>query len=191
MKLLQQSLTAMASPGETASALPQYQRVMSSLYRERMKRFPLMPSTRGDIDLDGQWTTTVQGDRFLLGEDGDGADKIIAFASNSALHALANADTYHMDGTNNHVEGYHTRLMRKAGKIHPNIFEVVEMFSQEEAASLVSILQLQSGQPAPKHRKKYINLHARLDELGLEYMLCDRGIESYLSAIGHMMDNFT
>ena len=58
-----------------------------------------MPSTRGDIDLDGQWTTTFQGDRFLLGEDGDGADKIIAFAPNSALHALANADTYHMDGT--------------------------------------------------------------------------------------------
>ena len=58
-----------------------------------------MPSTRGDIALDGQWTTTVQGDRFLLGEDGDGADKKIAFASNSALHALANADTYHMDGT--------------------------------------------------------------------------------------------
>ena len=99
VKLLQQSSTAMASPGETASALPQYQRVKSSLYRERRKCFPLMPSTRGDIDLDGQWTTTVQGDRFLLGEDGDGVDKIIAFASNSALHALANADTYHMDGT--------------------------------------------------------------------------------------------
>ena len=49
--------------------------------------------------LDGQWKTTVQGDRFVLGEDGDGVDKIIAFASNSALHALANADTYHMDGT--------------------------------------------------------------------------------------------
>ena len=58
-----------------------------------------MPSTRGDIDLDGQWKIPVQGDRFLLGEDGDGADKKIAFASNSALHALANADTYLMDGT--------------------------------------------------------------------------------------------
>ena len=99
VKLLQQSSTAMASSGETASALAQYQHVKSSLYRERRKRFPLMPSTRGDIDLDGQLTTTVQGDRFLLGEDGDGANKIIAFASNSALHALTNADTYHMDGT--------------------------------------------------------------------------------------------
>ena len=32
VKLLQQSVTAMASPGETASALPQHQRVKSSLY---------------------------------------------------------------------------------------------------------------------------------------------------------------
>ena len=65
VKLLQQSSTAMASPGETASALPQYQRVKSSLYHERRKRFPLMPSTRGDINLDGQWTTTVHGDSCL------------------------------------------------------------------------------------------------------------------------------
>ena len=64
VKLLQQSLTAMASPVETASALPQYQRVKSSLYREQRKRFPLIPSTRGDIDLDGQWPTMVQGDWF-------------------------------------------------------------------------------------------------------------------------------
>ena len=46
VKLLQQSLTAMASPGETASALPQYQCVKSPQYRERRKRFPLMPSRR-------------------------------------------------------------------------------------------------------------------------------------------------
>ena len=44
-------------------------------------------------------TTTVQRDRFLLGEDGDGVDKIIVFASDSALHALANANICHMDGS--------------------------------------------------------------------------------------------
>ena len=57
-----------------------------------------MPSTRGDIDLGGQWTTTVQGDRFLLGEDGDGVNKIIVFTSDSALHVLTNANTCHMGG---------------------------------------------------------------------------------------------
>ena len=58
-----------------------------------------MSSTTGDIDLDGQWTTTVQGDRFLLGEDGDGVDKIMVFTSDSARPALANANTCHMDDT--------------------------------------------------------------------------------------------
>ena len=53
-------------------------------------------------------------------------------------------------------------IMKKTGKIHPKIFEVYI---------------------------KYINLDTRLDQLGLEDMLCDRGIESYLSAIRHMMDN--
>ena len=57
-----------------------------------------MPSTRSDTDLDGQWTTTVQGGRFLLGEDGDGVDKIIVFAPDSTLHVLVKANTCHMDG---------------------------------------------------------------------------------------------
>ncbi|XP_067668191.1 uncharacterized protein [Haliotis asinina] len=36
--------------------------------------------------------------------------------------------------TNNHVEGFHTRLMKKAGKSHPNLFEVVQLFIHEEAS---------------------------------------------------------
>ena len=91
--------------------------------------------------------------------------------------------------TNNHVNGYHTRLMGKAGKTHPNVFQVVEFFNKE-ASSLVFIIQLKSDQPAPKRRKKYINIDARLDQLGFEHMLCHRGIESYLSVTGHIMDNF-
>lgn len=91
--------------------------------------------------------------------------------------------------TNNHVEGFHNRLRKKAGKAHPNLYEVVELFAHEEAASAVHILQVQSGQPAPKRRKKYDNIDSRLDQLGLEYMLCDRTMESYLKAVGHLMDN--
>ena len=100
-------------------------------------------------------------------------------------------DFFKYDGarTNHHVEWYHTRLRRKAGKIHPNIFEVVELFSQEKVSSLVSIFQLQSGRSAPTRRQKYINLDARLDQLRLVYTLRDQIIESHLWAIGHMMDN--
>ena len=52
-----------------------------------------MPSSKGDIDLDGRLSDTVQGDCFLLGEDGNGTDKKIVFVSKFALHALSNAAT--------------------------------------------------------------------------------------------------
>ncbi|KAK2150629.1 hypothetical protein NP493_2748g00002 [Ridgeia piscesae] len=58
-----------------------------------LKRFPSMPSSKTDIDLDGQWSNTVQGDCFLFGGDGNRTDKTIVFVSNYALHALSNAAT--------------------------------------------------------------------------------------------------
>ena len=33
--------------------------------------------------------------------------------------------------TNNHVEGWHSRLKKVVGKVHPNIFEIVEVFKKE------------------------------------------------------------
>ena len=33
--------------------------------------------------------------------------------------------------TNNHVEGWHSRLKKVVGKAHPNIFEIVEVFKKE------------------------------------------------------------
>ncbi|XP_067648905.1 uncharacterized protein [Haliotis asinina] len=91
--------------------------------------------------------------------------------------------------TNNHVEGFHTRLMKKAGKSHPNLFEVVQLFIHEEASSNVQVLQLESGQSAPRRRRRYDDIDNRLERLGLEYMLCERSLASYLGAIGHMMDS--
>ena len=89
--------------------------------------------------------------------------------------------------TNNHVEGYHTRLNKKAGKAHPNLYEVLDLFRHEDAAACVTYMQLSAGQPAPKRRKKYDQMDARINKLGLEYMRCDRDLKSYLSAVGHIV----
>ena len=46
---------------------------------------------------------------------------------------------YHkVDGPyiNNHVEGWHDKINRVAGKSQPNIFEVVELFKGEQAITL-------------------------------------------------------
>ena len=59
-----------------------------------LKCFPPMPSSKGDIDWDGQWSNTVQGNCFLLGWDGNGTyNKKSVFVSNYALYALTNAAT--------------------------------------------------------------------------------------------------
>ncbi len=74
------------------------------------------------------------------------------------LYPLTMWNFFKYDGprTNNHVEGYHTRLVKEAGKSHPNIFEVVNLFRHEEASALVQAMQLECGQPAPKRRRVYM-----------------------------------
>ena len=66
---------------------------------------------------------------------------------------------------------------------------ILQVFSQEEASTSVHMLQVQAGQPAPKRRNKYDNIDSRLHQLGLDYMICHRTMESYMKAVGHMMDN--
>ncbi len=41
--------------------------------------------------------------------------------------------------TNNHVKGWHNKINRAARKSHPNIFEAVELFQSEQAATEVML----------------------------------------------------
>ena len=43
--------------------------------------------------------------------------------------------------TNNHLKGWHNRLNKIVGKPHPNLFELVRTFQQEEASTHMTILQ--------------------------------------------------
>ena len=47
-----------------------------------------------------------------------------------------------MDGphTNNHAEGWHSKVRKLAGKVHPNIYEVVRLFKLEQAATEVTLM---------------------------------------------------
>ena len=47
--------------------------------------------------------------------------------------------------TNNHLEGWHNRMKRIARKAHPNLYEVLELFQREQAATEVTIQQLEAG----------------------------------------------
>ena len=44
--------------------------------------------------------------------------------------------------TNNHLEGWQNKLKWITKKAHPNVFELVEIFKQEQSGTEVSIAQL-------------------------------------------------
>ena len=54
---------------------------------------------------------------------------------------------YALEGprTNNHAEGWHSKVQKLAGKAHPNIYEAVTLFQSEQATTEVSIMQLAAG----------------------------------------------
>ena len=57
--------------------------------------------------------------------------------------------------TNNHLEGWHRRMNGIAGKKHPNIYELVELFQAEQASTEVTIEQLGAGGAVRRRGKFY------------------------------------
>ncbi len=57
-----------------------------------------MPSTRAELDLSGEWCTTLDREKFVLANDGVD-DKIVIFATENSLRLLAEATTYFVDET--------------------------------------------------------------------------------------------
>ena len=53
---------------------------------------------------------------------------------------------YNGPRTNNHIEGWHSRLKKVVGKSHPNIFEIVDVMKKEEACTEMKMEQFESGE---------------------------------------------
>ena len=83
---------------EIAAKLPIIRSIKSSLYHERRKRLPPMSQTRAEVTFEGEWAQTLNGQPFLLVEDGE-QDKIIIFSTIENLHTLAAATNIYVDGT--------------------------------------------------------------------------------------------
>ena len=77
-----------------AAHLPTLSSVKSALYRSRKTKFPPLPQTRQDVNLEGEWSQTTTGASFLVRHQED-----IIFSTESNLRRVACADTLYMDGT--------------------------------------------------------------------------------------------
>ncbi len=58
---------------------------------------PPMPSSRSELDLSGQWCSTMNGENIVLANDGLD-NKIVIFGTEGSLQHLAEATTFFVDG---------------------------------------------------------------------------------------------
>ena len=85
--------------------------------------------------------------------------------------------------TNNHVEGWHNKINHAAGKVHLNIFELVELFKTEQANTEVSRAQLAASGAVRNTRKKYCTKQKRLAKIGEKFERGDYTLEEYIDGI--------
>ena len=81
--------------------------------------------------------------------------------------------------TNNHLEGWHNRMKRIARKAHPNLYEVLELFQREQAATEVTIQHLEAGGERKAKRRKVVQQEEKIQH---ELTTGERNIDSYISA---------
>ena len=67
--------------------------------------------------------------------------------------------------TNNHMEGWHSKLKKVVGKAHPNVFEIVRIFKMEQAAVDVAVAQLLAGAHPPVRSQAAIEKDTKIEEL--------------------------
>ncbi|KAK3088391.1 hypothetical protein FSP39_018554 [Pinctada imbricata] len=84
---------------QVVERLPTFNSSKSSLYRARRKTTPALPKTQSSITLDGKWTDTATGDRFLLIDESHHSQRTIVYATDNNLRDLAAADTIYCDRT--------------------------------------------------------------------------------------------
>ena len=63
--------------------------------------------------------------------------------------------------SNNHAEGWHSKVRKLAEKAHPNIYKVVSLFKLEQAATEVTLMQVAAGR-LPVRKRRYRNHERRL-----------------------------
>ena len=86
--------------------------------------------------------------------------------------------------SNNICEGYNSRLARRAKRTHLNTYRLISLLKSEQTNKEAEILQTVS---APRRRKIYEKVDEKLFNLGLEYMLCDIDLITYIRSSGYII----
>ncbi|XP_041369007.1 uncharacterized protein LOC121383200 [Gigantopelta aegis] len=88
------------TPVDVRAELGKPDHIKRALRRERAKHMPKNPTSLRDLMLDDEWTTSSDGDRFLIYDNGvDSSDRMLVFGTDDGLRHLASSESWFMDGT--------------------------------------------------------------------------------------------
>ncbi|KRY37921.1 hypothetical protein T01_10286 [Trichinella spiralis] len=89
--------------------------------------------------------------------------------------------------TNNHLEGWHNRLNRKAGKGHNGLYELLQLLIAEQGVMDTLIQQVLSGNATVgdlrRVNKVYAEKQQRVAQYTCEYTNGSRTLEQFLEAL--------
>ena len=88
--------------------------------------------------------------------------------------------------TNNHIEGWHSKLKKVVGKAHPNVFELVRIFKIEQAATSVKLAQLAAGARPPSQARWTIEKNKNIEELKTQFSNNTISLEQYLRGLSSL-----
>ena len=96
-------------------------------------------------------------------------------------------NVYSLDGprTNNNAEGWHSKIRKLAGKAHSNIYEAINLFKAEQAATEVSLMQLSAGGLPIRRRRRYRRHEKRLLTIKEKYEAGDYTLSELLKAFSN------
>ena len=92
--------------------------------------------------------------------------------------------------TNNSVEGWHNKLNRAIGKLHPNIYELLKHIKKEQREVEVTVAQADLGAEGPPTRLKYRELQKKIHKLQQKLQKGRLTPEEFLRKISHKTHHF-
>jgi hypothetical protein len=131
----------------------------------RVSALPLVPIS----NIDAVWESIQENAPLNI----NGVESFIDYVVNTwidEIYGLFNRTIWtHFDNngarTNNHLEGFHYKINKCMGKIHPNIFEMITVLQKVQNQNEIELQYLLTGGKLKNPRKKYRDIHERLIRL--------------------------
>ena len=95
-----------------------------------------------------------------------------------------------METTNNHLEGWHRKFNAVISRLHPNIYQLVDVIKGEQALTDLAAVQLDAGSQPPRRRRKYIAVDQRLKLLKEAYVGGEKTIDRSIVGVAYNLSSF-